>query len=371
MATKRERNGRWHYVIKRSSLPRPVYLSFDTEAEGDAYVARVEKLLDHGIIPEELQRVEPEKPATLREHSRKYLAEQHVSQTDRDNLRLALDALPAGIETRELSFAWATAWITAMKREANLSPITIRHRVGALARCFDWIAAHGAMISNPLRQLPQAYATYTPEDARAAKQLGGRHKIAEERDRRLQEGEEEAIRAILAGEKAEGKQRALAQRHTAELALLFDLALETAMRMREMFTLTADQVDLKQATIFLDKTKNGDKRQVPLTSVAVKLLRAHLKKMKDGGRLFPWWGGDRKKLAKTTSQLSRQFGRIFDAAGCGDLNFHDLRHEATSRFFERTTLDALEIAKITGHRSPRSLMRYAKLRASKLATRLW
>jgi integrase len=370
MATKRERHGRWHYVIKRAILPKPFYASFDTEAEGDVYVARVEKLLDHGIVPEDLRRTEPEKPATLREHSRKYLAEQHVSATDKDNLRLALDELPAGIETRNLTFAWATTWITSMKREANLAPVTIRHRVGALARCFDWIAAHGAMISNPLRQLPQSYATYTPEDGRAAKQLGGAHKVAEERDRRLAEGEEKAIRTILEGERPEGRQRALALTHTAALKLLFDLALETAMRMREMFTLTIDQIDLKRATIFLDRTKNGSKRQVPLSTVAVKLLRAHLRKAK-AGRLFPWWDGETDSLAATTALLSRQYARIFDAAGCDDLHFHDLRHEAVSRLFERTTLGELQIAKIVGHQSLRSLARYANLRGSDLAARLW
>lgn len=370
MATKRKRHGRWHYVIKRAILPKPFYASFDTEAEGDAYVARVEKLLDHNIVPEELQRVEPERPATLREHSRKYLAEQHVSATDADNLRLALNELPAGIEMRALTFAWATAWITSMKREANLAPVTIRHRVGALARCFDWIAAHGAMISNPLRQLPRSYATYTPEDGRAAKKLGGAHKVTEERDRRLAEGEEKAIRTILAGEKPEGRQRSLASTHTAALKLLFDLALETAMRMREMFTLTVDQIDIKHATVFLDKTKNGSKRQVPLSSVATMLLRTHLSTVKKG-RLFPWWDGEPGTLAATTALLSRQYARIFEAAGCDDLHFHDLRHEAVSRLFERTTLGELQIAKIVGHQSLRSLARYANLRGSDLAARLW
>lgn len=53
---------------------------------------------------------------------------------------------------------------------------------------------------------------------------------------------------------------------------MFDIALETGMRMREIFTLTKDQVSLEQRTIFLDKSKNGDKRQVPITSVLFKLL---------------------------------------------------------------------------------------------------
>jgi len=47
--------------------------------------------------------------------------------------------------------------------------------------------------------------------------------------------------------------------------------------------------------------------------------------------LFPWWNGgsDDAVLNRTTSLLSRQFGRIFEAANCTDLRFHDLRHEAT------------------------------------------
>jgi integrase len=142
------------------------------------------------------------------------------------------------------------------------------------------------------------------------------------------------------------------------------------MRMREMFTLTWDQVDLPRRTIFLCKTKNGDRRQVPLSTVAVDRLREGRAK---GQQVFPWWDGSDapKSLCRTTSLLSRQFARIFSAAGCVDLHFHDLRHEATSRLFERTTMDSIEIAKITGHRSPRSLMRYANLRASTLAERMW
>jgi integrase len=76
-------------------------------------------------------------------------------------------------------------------------------------------------------------------------------------------------------------------------------------------------------------------------------------------------------LGKTTSLLSQLFGRISDAAGCADLRFHDLRHEATSRLFERTTLSDLEISRITGHKDPRVLRRYSNLRGSDLAAKLW
>jgi integrase len=89
-----------------------------------------------------------------------------------------------------------------------------------------------------------------------------------------------------------------------------------------------------------------------------------------GTEVFPWWedGKDRKRV---TSDLSKLYSRIFEAAGCCDLHFHDLRHEATSRLFERTNLSGEAIMKITGHRSHAMVMRYLSLRASELAASLW
>ncbi|HUD42005.1 MAG TPA: site-specific integrase [Dokdonella sp.] len=370
MATKRLRNGSWYYVVRRALLPRPLYLTFRDQAEGDEYVRRLEAQLDRGLIPHEL--IEAEAAATLRSHVVRYMREQHVSAGDQACLNIVVARLPSTLELKALTFAWAQSWITRMKREDNLSPVTIRHHVGALARCLDWLAASGDVPFNPLRSLPKGYAVYTAEDTRQAIANDGQAKTAKERDRRLEPGEEARIREILAGEKPEGRQRALALPEAAALTAMFDLALESGMRMREMFTLDVRQVDLARRTIFLDRTKNGSKRQVPLTSVARKVLTKYLRKH-PGGQLFPWWDGkpQAKSLARTTSQLSRQYKRIFLAAGCEDLNFHDLRHEATSRLFERTQLSEMEIAKITGHKDLRSLARYANLRGSKLAARLW
>lgn len=51
-----------------------------------------------------------------------------------------------------------------------------------------------------------------------------------------------------------------------------------------------------------------------------------------------------------------------------DLRFHDLRHEATSRVAEVFSMH--ELAKITGNRDPRMLMRYYHPRAENLAKKL-
>jgi integrase len=52
------------------------------------------------------------------------------------------------------------------------------------------------------------------------------------------------------------------------------------------------------------------------------------------------------------------------------LRFHDLRHEATSRLFENTDLDLMEIRAITGHKTLQMLVRYTHLRTARLADRL-
>ncbi len=371
MATKRRRGSTWHYTVRRAKLlPQPVYLSFSDEEEGDKYVRRLEALLDRGIVPGEL--AEPKKAARdLRGQVREYRRAQHISTDDAKLLPIVLSRLPVTLMLSDLTFAWATRWVTDLKRLQNLSPSTIRHHVGALSRALDWMAAHGDPEVNPLRLLPRGYSTYTPDDVIAVGAIEGRAKDDTERDRRLEDGEEDAIRSILAGEKPAGRQRPLELHHQDALVLLFDMALESCMRLREMYTLTADQVDLRQRTIFLNKTKNGSKRQVPITSVLAKLLKRY--KGDYDGRLFPWWDGSlaKRDLERTTSRLSRQYSRIFSAAGCADLHFHDLRHEATSRLYERTDLTDLQIASITGHTDPRQLKRYANLRGSTLAGRLW
>lgn len=53
-----------------------------------------------------------------------------------------------------------------------------------------------------------------------------------------------------------------------------------------------------------------------------------------------------------------------------NLRFHDLRHEAISRFFENTDLDVMEIKTKTGHRTLSMLARYSHLRTHRLADRL-
>lgn len=112
--------------------------------------------------------------------------------------------------------------------------------------------------------------------------------------------------------------------------------------------------------------------------VVLALLREHLAEREVPAEhpkdlVFPWWNGDAsvKARAKVSDYLSKRFIDIFEMAGCPNLKFHDLRHEAVSRLFEKTNLSESQIMKISGHKSHRMMMRYANLRGSDLAVALW
>lgn len=345
MAGKRERqNGTWEYVFKRKGvLERPVYFTFDSEAEGDAYAARAEALLDQGVVPPEMQ----DSPVkTLGDLCALYAASVPMVRSEAQLLPI-LQKLVESVRIEHLTYTWVEALVERLKA-AGRAPSTITKRIGGLARVVDW-AMRRELVSldkNPLRMLPRGYCS-TGRD---------RNKLWEgERDRRLEPGEEEAIRKVL--------------RHPHE-HLIFDMALETAMRLSEMLTLRCEDIDLRQRTIFLHRSKTGSRRQIPISTVLLRLLEAQDLSQE---YLFPaWWqGGSEAARERASRAVTQIFQRRFKRAKVVGLHLHDCRHEATSRLYERTKLTDLQVASITGHKGFRMLQRYANLRGSTLADALW
>ena len=140
-----------------------------------------------------------------------------------------------------------------------------------------------------------------------------------------------------------------------EMPVIIELAADTAMRRSELVSLRRDQVRGKVA--FLEDTKNGDRRAVPLSSRAVELLKELPKRL--DGRYF----------SLSPQSVSNYFPRACRAAGVSGLRYHDLRHEATSRLFERG-FSIMEVAAITGHKTLSMLQRYTHLSPHALAERL-
>lgn len=370
MAHKRRKGEKWEFVIKRAGLlPKPLYLTFDTEQAGDNFVAKVEALLDKGIVPHDLS--PREKVLTIRDLVRSYSAEASPKQKDREVLATIIKD-KGGDPTSLIDVNWVDSWVSEMKRKHNLAPATIRAKVGALARACDWAMRKKlvALPDHPFRTLPKGYATYTELD----RQFSGTKKVDNHRDRRLRQGEDKMIREVISSGVIPRKQRDRAIEHKDSLLADYDLAVESAMRLRERYTLMKDDVDLRSRTIYLkgSRTKNGRSREVPLSSVAVEVVAAQLDRVK-GPYLFPWWDGDTSEYAlkMISNYLSKLYSDVFEAAGCPDLREHDLRHEATSRLFERTKLSAEQIMKITGHEDHKTMMRYMNPTGRDLASALW
>lgn len=144
------------------------------------------------------------------------------------------------------------------------------------------------------------------------------------------------------------------------------ISLETCMRQAELAGLTWDRVklDTEYPHCDLPKTKNDRPRRVPLSTRAVKAF----------SDLIPEKVSVLGKRPVFPVETPRAFGHAWrDVVTEGqfpDLRWHDLRHEAVSRLFERTDLRDNEIMAISGHLRPEMLTRYTHLRADRLGKRL-
>lgn len=107
------------------------------------------------------------------------------------------------------------------------------------------------------------------------------------------------------------------------------------MRQGEILALKWADIDLDRATAIARDTKNGDDRTVPLSSRAIAVLKKIPRSF--DGRVIP----------VAQSSLEHAFKNACDRAEITGLRFHDLRHEATSRLFERG-LNPMEVATIIG-----------------------
>lgn len=144
---------------------------------------------------------------------------------------------------------------------------------------------------------------------------------------------------------------------TIEVRTLVQLAIETGMRRSELLSIEWDNIDLENRFVLLPDTKNGDSRAVPLSTRALSILEEIDKH--PSGKVF---------LTRPDS-VSQAFNRACKRAGLENLRFHDLRHEATSRLFEKG-LNTMEVSAITGHKTLGMLKRYTHLKASDLALKL-
>ena len=131
------------------------------------------------------------------------------------------------------------------------------------------------------------------------------------------------------------------------IAPIIEFAIETGMRRSEILKLRWCDIDLVNGFASLYDTKNGEDTRVPLTIRCIEVLQK-----------VPQT--DEQVFTISATRLRLAWNRARKKAGISDLRFHDLRHEAVSKFFEMG-MSVPEVALISGHKDVRQLFRYTHL----------
>lgn len=150
------------------------------------------------------------------------------------------------------------------------------------------------------------------------------------------------VRAML---RALGWRRAKPETLQQEVGFAFLLALHTAMRAGEVLSF-----ELVGKVARLEKTKNGDARDVPLSARALRLVAL----------CYP--------LTVTPGSLDALFRKARKRTGLSGFTFHDSRATALTRMSRH--IDLLTLARVSGHRDPKQLMTYYRTTADQIAERL-
>lgn len=334
MATFRKRPGPqgttvWQAQILRLGF-KPQYRTFDAKSQAEAWARKLEAEMDAGAWQD---RTEGDR-TTLAEALERYLVEitPGKSPTTATNERRRILRLQkckmSRISLSRLSGRDVAEFIQGRFKD-GLRAASVTSELAVLSHLYTVARTAWGMpyLINPV---PLAGAA--------------RPKLPPGRDRRLQ-GDEE---------------RRLLKAASPEFAPVIRFALATGMRRGEIAALRWEQVDLKRRCIYLSaaSTKNRTARTVPLSPAALDVLRGLPRQL--NGSVF----------GMSVNAISMCWKRVISKTGIKDLTFHDLRHEAISRLFENTDLDAMEIREITGHKTLQMLVRYTHLRTHRLADRL-
>jgi integrase len=137
-------------------------------------------------------------------------------------------------------------------------------------------------------------------------------------------------------------------------------ALNTGMRKGEILSLKWDNVDFRHGFILLDRTKNGERREVPINDTVRRTLTSLTRRLD-----IPYVFYD-PITGKKYDDVKRSFKTACKKAGITDFHFHDLRHTFASQLV-MGGVDLTTVSRLLGHKSLTMTLRYSHLAPAHMA----
>ncbi len=130
---------------------------------------------------------------------------------------------------------------------------------------------------------------------------------------------------------------------------IVQIALNTAMRLREILYLKWCNVDFNRNIIIVTQTKSKKNRNVPMNDLVIEALQG-LERKSEYVFCDP-------ETAKPYNSIKTTFGKAIKRVGLLGVRFHDLRHTAASMMVE-SGVELATVMEILGGSSLEIVMRY-------------
>lgn len=331
MASFSKRGDYWRAQV-RAKGQETISRTFDTKAQAQIWARSIENEMDRGVYIDRseaelttlLEAIERYEKETI---ARKGYPGQELQRTKHWKAQPLAKRYLATLRGADF------AKYRDSRMDGGRAAATVRQELQVVSHLFETARKEWGMegLLNPLKNIRKPHAN-------------------NERERRLEPGEFERLSAELG---RRGNPYALPA---------FELAIETSLRQGMLMALRWEWIDfnsraIRIPTAYRRQANKGVPAALPLSSRAIAVLQAMPRAI--NGKVFD----------TTTAAIVMIWKKSRLALGIKNLRWHDLRHEAASRFSERG-LHPLQIAAVTGHKNLNMLRRYTHLKVEDLAVML-